>query len=101
MSAKLGFVSLKVDFGIEILRFRIGLKSRGGDMLSILLGRPSGFDAGPYFRRERRGLRKRTPSPVPSSSMNSIPLVFSPLPPSQSDTRTTAIFGKEFDTRGL
>jgi hypothetical protein len=26
-----------------------------------------------YFRRERRGLRKQTPSPVPFSSMNSTP----------------------------
>ena len=26
-----------------------------------------------YFRRERRGLRNRTPSPAPFSSMNSIP----------------------------
>jgi hypothetical protein len=30
-----------------------------------------------YFRRERRGLRNRTPSPVPFSSMNSIPLASS------------------------
>lgn len=28
-----------------------------------------------YFRRERRGLRNRTPSPVPFSSMNSMPAV--------------------------
>ena len=28
-----------------------------------------------YFRLKRRGLRNRTPSPVPFSSTNSIPLV--------------------------
>jgi len=29
-----------------------------------------------YFRRERRGLRNRTPSPVPFSSMKSMPAEF-------------------------
>ena len=58
-----------------------------------------------YFRRERRGLRNRTPSPVPFSSMNSMPLAssaarilltVSPRPPnSPSVDSSLAIVGSE------
>ena len=42
--------------------------------------RANGIGLKRYFRRERRGLRNRTPSPVSFSSMNSIPADFEGMP---------------------